>query len=82
MKIMFNEKQGNLIFLSMMTSNISVYVVPVWNSTELVITLSPMVMEAEGSNILMVIQNLRYFTGRFTVLYDSEVPNSTVTGIL
>ena len=79
---MFNEKQGNLIFLSMMTSNISVYVVPVWNSTELVITLSPMVMEAEGSNILMVIQNLRYFTGRFTVLYDSEVPNSTVTGIL
>ena len=66
----------------MMTSNISVYVVPVWNSTGLVITLSPMVMEAEGSNILMVIQNLRCFTGRFTVLHDSEVPNSTVTGIL
>ena len=65
-----------------MTSNISVYLVPIGNVTKLVVTLSFIVMEAEGSSSLMAIKILRCFTGRFTVFSDSEFLNSSVIGVV
>ena len=39
------------------------------------------VMDSEGSRSLRVANNLRCFTVRFTELSDSELLNSTVTGV-
>ena len=65
-----------------MTSNISVYLVPIGNVTKLVVTLSFIVMEAEGSSSLMTIKILRCFTGRFTLFPESELPNSIVVRVV
>ena len=58
------------------------YSVPLGNSKELVITLSPMVIEVEGSNSLRAIKILRCFTGRFTLFPESELPNSIVVRVV
>ena len=65
-------------FLSVITSNDSMYSVPIGNSRGLVITLSVMAMEANESSSLMAMKIFRYFTGRLTGFSDSELPNSTV----
>ena len=57
------------------------YSVPMGNSKELVITLSPMVIEVEGSNSLRAIKILLCFTGRFTLFPESELPNSIVVRV-
>lgn len=58
------------------------YAVPIGNSVGLVITLSPMMMDAEGSSRLRTIKILQCFTGRFTVLPESELPNAMMTGVV
>ena len=65
-----------------MMSNLSVYSVPSGNSTGLVMTLSFIVMETEGSSSLMTIEILRCFTRKFTVLSDLELPNSTLIAVV
>ena len=37
--------------------------------------------DIEGSRILKTANKLRCFTGRFTELSESKLPNSTVTGV-
>ena len=69
------------MFWSVMTSNNSVYSIPIGNSRRLVITLSLMVMEVNGSSILTTKKICRCFIGRFTEFFDSELPNSTVIGV-
>ena len=43
--------------------------------------MSLIVMDSDGSRRLRAVNNLRCFTGRFTDLSDSELPDSTVTGV-
>ena len=74
------QKTAECVFWTVITSNASVYSVPIGDSTGLVMILSFMVMEVEGSSSLMVIKTLRYFTRRFTVFYNLELPNSTMIG--
>ena len=78
----WTKNGGVWFFWSVMTSNVSVYLVPIGNSTGLVMTLSFMVMKTEGSSNLMVIKILRCFTRRFTMFSDSELPNFTMIGVV
>ena len=39
------------------------------------------VMDIDGSNSLRAANNVRCFTGKCTELFESELPNSTVTGM-
>ena len=43
--------------------------------------VSLIVMDSDGSRSLRAANSLRYFTGRFTELSNSELPNSMVTGV-
>jgi len=70
------------MFWSVMTSNNSVYSVPIGNSRGLVMTLTFMVMKVNGSSILTTKKIFRYFIGRVTEFFDSELPNSTVIGVV
>ena len=65
-----------------MTSNNSVYSVSIGNSRGLVMTLFFMVVEVDESSSLMAMEIFRCFTGRFTEFSDSELPNSTVIGVV
>ena len=65
-----------------MTSKYSIYSVPIGNSLELVMTLFLMVIDAEGSRRLIARKIFLCFTGRFTEFSDSELPNSTVIGVV
>ena len=65
-----------------MTSNDSVYSVPIGNSRGLVMNLSLMVIEVDGSSSLMAMKIFRCFTGRFTEFSDSELPSSAVIGVV
>ena len=76
------KKRGNFIFLSVITSKYSVYSVPIGNSVGLVMTLSLMVIDAERSRSLIARNIFLCFTGRFTEVSDSELPNSTVIGVV
>ena len=76
------KKRANFVFLSVMTWNVSVYSVAMGSSRGWVINLSPIVMVADGSISLIVVNILRYLTGRFTVFSESEVPNSMVNGVV
>ena len=64
-----------------MTSEYSVYSVLIGNSLGLVMTLSLMVIDAEGSRSLIARKIFLCFTGRFTEFSYSELPNSTVIGV-
>jgi len=77
-----NEETREFDFLSVMTSNNSVYSVSIGNSRGLVMTLSFMVMEADGSSSLIAMKIFRCYTGRFTEFSDSELLNSTVIGVV
>ena len=76
------KKRENLVFLSVMTSKDSVYTVPIGDSCGFVITLSLIVIEADGSRSLMTMKIFRCFTGRLTEFSDSELPSSTVMGVV
>ena len=39
------------------------------------------VMDIDGSKSLRAANNVRCFTGKCTQLFESELPNSTVTGM-
>ena len=65
-----------------MTSKYSVYSVPIGNSFGLVMTLSLMVIVAEGSRNLIARKLFLCFTGKCTEVSDSELPNSTVIGVV
>ena len=43
--------------------------------------VSLIAMNSDGSRSLRAVNNTRCFTGRFTELFDSELPNSMVTGV-
>ena len=58
------------------------HVVPIGNSLGWLIVVSLMVMEIDGSKTFKAANNFRCFTGRFTELSESELPNSTVTGVI
>ena len=74
-----NEKTGEYLFIkSAMTLKDSVYTVPIGKFCGIVITLSLIVMEADGSRSLMMMKIFRCFTSRLTELSDLELPNSTV----
>ena len=75
---MVDEKTGELVFLSVMTSKDSAYAVPIGNFCGFVIILSLIVIEADESRSLMVMKICRCFTGRLTECSDSQLPNSTV----
>ena len=45
-------------------------------------TFSLMVIDAEGSKSLIAMKIFLCFTGRFTKFSDSELPNSTVIGVV
>ena len=79
---MVDEETGEFGFLSAMTSKDSVYAVPIGNSRGFVITLSLIVIEVDGSRRLMAMKIVRCFTGRLTEFSDSELPNSTVMGVV
>ena len=53
--------------------------VSIGDSTGLVVTLYLLAMDTEGLICLMAMKILRCFTGRFTELSESELPNSMVT---
>ena len=59
-------KQRNLVVWSVMMTNDSVYSVPMANSRGLVMTLSFVVTDTDGSSSLMAMKIFRYFIGRFT----------------
>ena len=61
---MVDEETGNFVFLSVITSKYFVYSVPIGNSCGFVITLSLMVVEANGSRSLMAMKKILCFTGR------------------
>ena len=65
-----------------MTSKYSAYSVPIGNSLGVVMTLSLMVIDAEESRSLIARKIFLCFTGRFTEFFDSELPNSTVIGVV
>ena len=73
---MVDEETGKFIFLSVITSKYSMYSVPIRNSCGFVITLSLIVIEADGLRSLM--SKIPCFTGRLTEFSDSELPNATV----
>ena len=58
-----------------------VYAVPIGNSPRWLIGVSLMVMEIDSSRIFKVANNNLFFTGRFTELSESELPNSTMAGV-
>ena len=78
----WTKKRGNFVFLSVMTSKYSMYSVPIGNSWGLVMTLSLIVIEEEGSRSLIAMKKNLCFTGRFTEFPVSELPNSTVIGVV
>ena len=53
-----------------------------WKFLGFVMTLSLMVMDAEGSRSLIAMKIFLCLTGRFTEFSDSELPNSTVIGVV
>ena len=63
-------------------SKVSVYAVPIGNSPGWLIVMSLMVMKRDESRSFNVANNFRYFTGNFTELSASELPNSTVTVVI
>ena len=77
----WTKKRGNL-FLLIMTSKDSVYSVPIGNCCGVVMTLSLIVIEADGSRSLMAMKIFQCFTGRLTEFSDSELPNSTVMEVV
>ena len=77
----WTKKRGNLVFLSVITSKDSVYSVPIGNYCGFVMTLSLMMIDADGSRSLMAMKIFLCFTGRLTEFSDSELPNSTVIGV-
>ena len=58
------------------------YSVPIGNSWGFVITLSLLVIEANISRSLMAMKIFLCFTERLTKFSDSELPNSTVIGVV
>ena len=64
-----------------MISNVFVYLVPIGIYPGRLMVMSLIMMDGEGSRSLRAANNLRCFTGRFTKLSDSELPNSTLTGV-
>ena len=79
---MVDEETREFVFLSVMTTKDSVYTVPIGYSCRFMITLSLIVIEADGSRSLMAMKKIRYFTGRLMEFFDSEFPNSTVMGVV
>ena len=57
------------------------YEVPIGNSPGWLKVVSLIVMNKEGSRILRAANSLRCLTGTFTEFSESELPNSTVTGV-
>ena len=74
----WTKKRGNLFFLSLTPTKDSVYSVPIGNYFGCVITLSLIVIEADGSRSLIAMKIILCFTGRLTEFSDSELPNSKV----
>ena len=54
----WTKKRGNFVFLSVMTSKYSMYSVPIGNSWGLVMTLSLIVIEEEGSRSLIAMKKI------------------------
>ena len=54
----WTKKRGNFVFLSVMTSKYSMYSVPIGNSWGLVMTLSLIVIEEEGSRSLIALKKI------------------------
>ena len=65
-----------------MTSKDSVYSVPVGNFCRFVMTLSLIVIKADGSRSLMAMKICRCFTRRLMEFSDSKLPSSTVMGVV
>ena len=77
----WTKKRRNLGFLFVITLNLLVYVVPMWNSTGWLMVVSLIVIDIEGSRSFSTTNSVRYFAGRFTKVSESELPNSMVTGV-
>ena len=58
------------------------YAVSTGNSLGWLIVVSLMVIEIDVSKTFKAANNIRCFTGTFTELSESELPNSTVTGVM
>lgn len=71
-----------MVFLSVKTWKIYVYSVPIGNSPEWLMMVLLIMMERDWSKNLRATNNVRYFTGRFTELSISELPNSMMTGVI
>ena len=57
------------------------YIDPIGNSSGWLKVVSLIVMDKEGSRILRAANSSRCLTGRFTEFSESELPNSTVSGV-
>ena len=66
----------------MMTVKDSMYPIPIGNYQGWLILLSPPLIVADGSRSLIAAKNLRRLNGVFTVLTESELPNSMITGVV
>ena len=78
---MVDKETGEFGLLSVIMSKDSVYAVPIENSYGFVVTLSLMVIEVDGSKILMAMKMFLYFTGGLTEFSVSMPPNTTVLGV-
>ena len=81
MDVVMDEKAGITWFLIDDNVEFSVYVVPIGNSPGWLKVVSLILMDRDESRSLRAVKSLRCFTGIFTELSDSELPNSTVTGV-
>ena len=59
-----------------------VYSVPIGNYSGFVMTFHLIVMEADRSSSLIAMKILQCYTRRFTEFSESELPNSTVIGVV
>ena len=80
-EFVMDNNQGTRYSLLLITSKVSVYAVSTGNSLGWLIVVSLMVMEIDGSKTFKAANNFRCFTGRFTELSESELPNSTMAGV-
>ena len=78
---MVDKETGEFGLLSVIMSEDSVYAVPIGNSYGFVVTLSLMVIEVDGSKILMAMKMFLYFIGGLTEFSVSMPPNSMVIGV-
>ena len=76
------KNRENLGLLFVMTINDSVYSVSIGNSPGWLKVFSSMLIDVDESRSLIAVKSLRCFTGIFTVLSESELPNLMVTGVV